>query len=170
VRRSTVILVGLATLVVAVVGLDLLRPEASPARLPTLPRLIPPGTVATLTLDRAGTTYEFRKAAGAWMAVGSTEPLPVPAADLLDGLGRELAPLYAFRRVEAALPPAEAGLDPPRFGVVLTLTTGETFVLRLGDPTPEPGGTFLQVADREGIFVVSSTIADRVSRLLGPPA
>lgn len=169
-RRSTALLVVCAAVVVAGVAVDLLRPAPDPVGLPALPRLIPPGTVAALSVSRPDASREFRRAGGVWAAAGSTEPLPEPAVQLLEGLRRELAPLYAFRRVEAALPPAEAGLDPPRLTVTVRLTSGEEFTLRLGDATPEPGGTFARLAGRPYVYVVSSTVADRAERLLGPPA
>lgn len=57
---------------------------------------------------------------------------------------------------------AEYGLDDPQASWTVTSTLGEKFTMYVGDELITEGGYYVKYADRDAVYIVSTTIADTI--------
>ena len=85
----------------------------------------------------------------------------------VEGLLDNLTGLRHRRRIEEAIEPGPAGLDPPRARLEILRQGEEPLVLLLGDPLPASSARLAVVEGRPGGFVVETPWIDDLSRSPG---
>ncbi|MFN8521900.1 MAG: DUF4340 domain-containing protein [Chloroflexota bacterium] len=107
-----------------------------------------------------------REGDGPWLLSAGKQP-----ADRVrvGGLISRLAALQGTRRITEPGPLRDFGLEPPSSAVTIQLAGGQVLELSLGEKAPAESGTYaMRLADR-GIFVISTTIAQDLERLVTDP-
>ena len=120
----------------------------------------------TAVTARAGErTVAFAKTDDVWTIQENGRPAN---RSILSSLLIRMAGLRGTRRVEAT-DLAQFGLAEPRTEVTATLQDGSVHALQLGGPNPTGTGTYARKPDGSDVFLIATTFAGDVERLVTSP-
>ncbi len=170
--RNTLVLVVLLALLGAYVYFFEIKGEGGKEATPT------PSTVQVLDLEEdqvtgltvtgpEGTTRLRREVGGEWQM---QEPAQEPADDLrVSALSDSLARLSATRALTDVGDLEPFGLAAPSWTVEITLASGETHRLQIGDQNPAGGSYYIKKEGDPTVYLVYASTVQGLQRLVSDP-
>lgn len=121
-------------------------------------RLVISGGEKTTEVERAGSSWTLRK------------PIETPAdAARVEGWLDQLGNLTADRVIDGATDLKQYGLAPAKLSVEVSLPSGKSARLLLGDKTPDGSDYYAQVANDQKVYLVSAPLGDDLQNALTAP-
>ncbi len=87
----------------------------------------------------------------------------------VDNLVSRLGTLAATRTIDAPSSLAEFGLDKPQVQAVITLKSGQTSTLLLGNQNPDKTSYYAKLPDKGAVYLIPVAVGGDLSRLLTDP-
>jgi len=172
--RFTILLVVLVVIVGTLVGITQVLRNTSDTE--SIGRLysIARNDILNISMERKGTTVKFSKQDNQWVIVGdsTTDDVNVDAdrwsgiVFLLESPGIEKP---VSRREGEELDLGEFGLDPPVMKIGISNAKSLVLEIYLGDSTPSRDGFYVKLAGKKNAYVINSSWADVVTRLITQP-
>ena len=124
--------------------------------------------VQTLAVSVDGKAVAISRDAGSGWAITEPEAGPADVARV-DQIVNRIAALYASRTIEPPVDLAEYGLAKPAAEATITLASGETKVLLIGDQTPDRASSYARLPDGDSVFILQGAIGSDLARLASAP-
>jgi hypothetical protein len=107
-----------------------------------------------IRIERVGDkVVELKHDGEAWTAVWPEQPGPLDSATLNGTLG-SLSAMATLTKLDEAPSPADMGLEPPVYRLLLKLSDGRQLVAAVGKTTPTGSGYYVQ-SSNQGYYVAS---------------
>jgi hypothetical protein len=98
------------------------------------------------------------------------QPEEAPADQIrVDSLVSRLSTLTATRTIDAPASLAEFGLDQPKVQAKLTLKSGQTHTLLVGDQNPDKTTYYAKLPDRQTVYLIPVAVGGDLAGLLTDP-